>query len=92
MISIKSLLPFVANFDGKDVIFYFDQKDLSIYSNEVISEQNKLMILEQLKSSIFENQSPAPSFDYEMAMDLEKEFNNMKENHDHRAHELSNIE
>jgi len=92
MISIKSLLPYVANIDGENIIFFFDQENFSIYSNEEISNHNKELIANEIKSQIFQNQSVSSSFDYQMALQLEKEFQDMKENHDHRAHELPNIE
>jgi len=92
MIKIKSLLPFLADIDGKQIFFYLNQDDLTIHTFEKIEDDLKESLLEELKLQIFANQSVNPSLDLQTANELKAEFDDMRETYDYRESEFPNIQ
>lgn len=89
MVTIKSLLSYLVEYDGKRVIFFFDQENQEIISQESIDEEVKKEIKEQILSEIYGQKIVQPDFGTDLIDEVNSKLNDIKEqHHDSGKHEL----
>lgn len=79
MITLKSLMPYLGEIEGKKILFFFNQEDSEIYSFEDIDQKTKETLKEMILSQIYDQKIENPSFDLEIIEEIDEKIEEIKE-------------
>lgn len=91
MVTVKSLLSFLADIDGKKIICFYDQESNDIISTSELSAEEKKEVLTIINKDIYAPVDIGPTVQYGETQDIQQQFDKMKEDYDGRKYEFQDI-
>ena len=91
MVTVKSLLSFLVDVDGKKIICFYDQESHDLISSGDLGEDEKKQVLAQIQQEIFAPVQVGNAVEYTETQENQEQFNKMKEDYDGRKYEFQDI-
>jgi hypothetical protein len=91
MITVKSLLSFLVDIDGKKIICFYDQESNDIITASEMTDDEKKQVLQQINKDIYAPIQVVGPVEYAETQDIQQQFDKMKEDYDGRKYEFQDI-